>query len=34
MDLLHSTENAIQYSVITYMRKEYEKELISVCVYI
>ena len=25
-DLLHSTENSIQYSVMTYMGKESEKE--------
>ena len=27
-DLLHSTKNSTQYSVITYMRKESEEECI------
>ena len=31
-DLLHSTENSIQYSVMTYMGKESEKEQIYVYV--
>ena len=33
-DLLYSTENSTQYSVITYMGKESEKEQIYVYVYL
>ena len=33
-DLLYSTGNSTQYSVITYMGKESEKELIYVYVYL
>ena len=33
-DLLYSTENSTQYSVIICMRKESEKEWMCVCAYI
>ena len=33
-DLLYSTGNFTQYSVITYMGKESEEEYIHVCIYI
>ena len=33
-DLLYRTRNSVQYSVITEIRKEFEKEQTHVCIYI
>ena len=33
-DLLYHTRNSVQYSVITEIRKEFEKEQTHVCIYI
>ena len=33
-DLLYRTRNSVQYSVITEIRKEFEKEHTHVCIYI